>query len=172
MQLVKFATTLFMVIMAATGNAQTTKNVNLDYDKLILLDAENLAESGIGEAYSQLLPELEKYVSQPAHIEEVVDPDMPRYAIRVNGTEYVIYSGDIQGSEDASWGAATYVFFKVINDQLVNTNFRFYAIDGGNELGGLFLTPEHAEASRATLPRPSDWPYLPEAVGPWYGRGN
>jgi hypothetical protein len=35
----------------------------LDYDKMILLDAEDLAEAGILEAYEELLPELQNYVA-------------------------------------------------------------------------------------------------------------
>lgn len=170
MHLVRFASMFFTAIFSTSCNAQTAMNGNLDYDQLILLDAENLAETGIGEAYLHLLPELKKYVAHPARVEELIDSDRARYAIRVDGTEYVIYSADSAEDEGASWGAATYVFFKMINDQLTNTDVRFFAVDAGNELGGLFLTTEQAVASRATIPRPSDWPYLPEAAGPWYGQ--
>jgi hypothetical protein len=41
----------------------------LDYDQLILLDAEDLAEAGILKAYESLLPELRKYVPRPAEVE-------------------------------------------------------------------------------------------------------
>ncbi|AHY58444.1 hypothetical protein [Stenotrophomonas rhizophila] len=170
MRSVRFVSTFFMAIVATACNAQSAANVNLDYDRLILLDAEDLAEAGIGEAYLQLLPELQKYVSRPASVEELIDSDIPRYAILVNGAEYVIYSSDSAGSEDASWRCAAYVFFKVVNDQLVHTDVRFFAINAGNDLGGLFLTPEQAVTSRVTLPRPSDWPYLPETAGPWCGQ--
>lgn len=170
MRWVRLVSTFFMAIVATACKKQTTTNADLDYDRLIQLDAENLAETGIGEAYLKLLPELQKYVSQPTRVEELIDSDLPRYAIRVDGTEYVIYSPDSVDDEGASWGAATYVFFKVVNDQLANADVRFFAINAGNDLGGLFLTPEQAEASRVTLRRPSDWPYLPEADGPWYGQ--
>lgn len=144
--------------------------MSLDYDKWIHLDAEELAEVGIGDAYTQLLPKLRKFVSTPANIEEINAPDLPRYAIRANGNEYVVYSPTDSSSQYESWGTATYVFFKIINDQLRNSTVRFYAINNGNDLGGMFLTPQQAEASRATLPRPTDWPYLPEHDGPWYGQ--
>ena len=142
--------------------------MELDYDQLILLDAEDLAETGIGSAYDQLLPELKRYIPNPGRIEQVIDNDLPRYAIRSNGEEYVIYAPDTQ--ENESWGAATYVFFKIVNDQLAGTDVRLYAINGGNDLGGLFLTPEQAKAAQLALPNPSDWPYLPEANSPWYGQ--
>ncbi|CAN7562764.1 hypothetical protein LJR143_003920 [Pseudoxanthomonas sp. LjRoot143] len=142
--------------------------MKLDYEKLILLDAENLAETGIGAAYDELLPELKHYISNPEQIEQFIDNDLPRYAIRSNGAEYVIYAPDMP--ENESWGAATYVFFKIVNDQLADTQVRLYAINGGNDLGGLFLTHEQARAAQVSLPNPSDWPYLPEANGPWYGQ--
>jgi hypothetical protein len=170
MRWVRLLSTFFMATFATACDAQTTTNTDLDYDQLIQLDAENLAEAGIGEAYLQLLPELRKYVSQPARVEELIDPDLPRYAIRVNGTEYVIYSPESGENEGASWGTATYVFFKLVNEQLASADVRFFAVNAGNDLGGLFLTPEQAEVSRVTLRRPSDWPYLPEADGPWYGQ--
>lgn len=49
----------------------------LDYEKLIILDAENLAEQGIAESYRQLLPELARYISHPAALTEVVDGSIP-----------------------------------------------------------------------------------------------
>lgn len=169
MTLAKLASLLLLTVATSSCSAQPPA-MTLDYDNLIILDAESLAEAGIGEAYRQLLPELKKHVPEPERIEEVIDPDRPRYAIRINGNEHVVYSPDDSNSEYESWGTATYVFFKVVNDQLAGSGVRFYAINGGNDLGGMFLTPQQAEASRATLPRPSDWPYLPEPTGPWYGQ--
>lgn len=55
----------------------------LDYDRWIHLDAEDLAETGIREAYEALLPELRKYAPQPAHVEEVIDSETPSYSVRV-----------------------------------------------------------------------------------------
>ena len=52
----------------------------LDYDQLVFLDAENLAEAGMREAYESLLPELQKYVPQPAQVEELIDNDVGRDA--------------------------------------------------------------------------------------------
>jgi hypothetical protein len=47
---------------------------------------------------------------------------------------------------------------------------RLYAISGGNDLGGFFLSPEQAKAAQAGLPRKSDWPYIPEFGGTWWGQ--
>jgi hypothetical protein len=139
----------------------------LDYDRWIPLDAESLAEAGIDEAYESLLPELRKYVQQPARIEELIDDDTPRYSVKCGAREFVIYGPEVEGY---SWGRATTAFFTIVNDQLANSEYRFYAINGGNDLGGMFLTPAQARAAQETLPNNRDWPYLPEDVPPWYGQ--
>jgi hypothetical protein len=142
----------------------------LDYDRMTLLDAENLAEEGIADAYNRLLPELRKYIDHPANLEEVTDPDVPTYAIRCNGKEHLICSADEPGTEEASWGRATYFFFLIVNEQLEGAGVRFYAINGGNELGGLFLTPEQARSAQAMLHQKDDWPYIPVLDPPWFGQ--
>ncbi|WP_146770217.1 hypothetical protein [Mesorhizobium hawassense] len=143
----------------------------LDYDKAHPLDAEDLAEQGIVKAYQEeVLPELRRYVKNPIAIEESVDADAPRYSVRAAGQDYVIYAPDVSDSEGRSWGTATYVFFKIINDQLAGSDVRFYALNGGNDLFGIFLTPQQAEDAKRSLPTRTDWPYLPDAEWPWYGQ--
>jgi hypothetical protein len=61
-------------------------------------------------------------------------------------------------------------FFTIVNDQLARSHYRFYAINGGNDLFGVFLTPTLAEAAQKTLPNKSDWPYLPKDEPPWFGQ--
>ena len=145
-------------------------NGQLDYDKAIILDAEDLAEQGIADAYRRILPELEAYVPAPAQIEEVLDDELPSYLIRCNGKEYLVYSANEPGTEQESWGRATYFLFHIINEQLSATPVRFYAINGGNDLCGMFLTPDEARDAQTHLPRRSDWPYTPENVSPNYGQ--
>jgi hypothetical protein len=142
----------------------------LDYDQLILLDAEDLAEAGIREAYESLLPELQKYVAQPAQVEEVIDNEAGRYAVRSGTKEFVIYSPDLHDEGGESWGRATVAFFTIVNDQLTKSQYRFYAINGGNDLGGMFLTPAQAAAAQKTLPKKTDWPYFPKDEPDWYGQ--
>lgn len=143
----------------------------LDYDQWIHLDAEYLAEAGIAEAYQSLLPELRKYVHEPAQLEELLDNDTPRYSVKCGELEFVICGPELaEGLGDHSWGRATYAFFTIVNDQLASSPYRFYAINGGNDLGGMFLTPEQAEAAQTGLPRKQDWPYLPTDEGGWYGQ--
>jgi hypothetical protein len=142
----------------------------LDYEQLVLLDAEDLAEQGIREAYERLLPELRKYVSSPAEVEEEIDPDTASYSVRCAGFEFVVYAPTLPGTDAESWGRATYAFFTMVNEQLSGSNMRFYALNGGNDLGGMFLSPEAATASRAGLPRKADWPYIPQLEYPYYGQ--
>ncbi len=139
----------------------------LDYEKMVLLDAEDLAEGGIKNAYDDLLSELGRYVSTPAVIQEVNDWEAPRYAVQFGGEEYLICSPELPNDEGQSWGRATYVFFKIVNAQLTQSAYRFYAINGGNDLGGMFLTESECEAARKSLPRKEDWPYLPTPEHLW-----
>lgn len=55
-------------------------------------------------------------------------------------------------------------------EALAKTPYRLFALNGGNDLGALFLTPAAAEAAQQSLPRKTDWPYLPDAKKPWYGQ--
>lgn len=142
----------------------------LDYDAAEILDAEDLAECGIGEAYASLAPRLRAYGVEPAPLQEVIDSDAPAYAVRCLGREWVIFSPDTEDDEGQSWGRATCALFEIVNAQLSGVEHRFYAINGGNELGGIFLTPAEVEAARRSLPQRTDWPYLPEPTHPWYGQ--
>jgi hypothetical protein len=60
--------------------------------------------------------------------------------------------------------------FTIVNDQLATSEYRFYAINGGNDLGGMFLTPAQAAAAQKTLPNRTDWPYFPRDEADWYGQ--
>ena len=152
----------------AESDAETM--FSLDYEQMVLLDAEELAETGINEAYNKLLPVLRQYVNNPAQLSEIIDPDLPRYSVSSAGVIYDIYSPDTSDPEEASWGRATYALFSIINNQLKNSNIRFYAINAGNDLGGMFLTPQQVASAKRTLKRKTDWPYIPTLEYPWYGQ--
>src|SRR3954452_2641345 len=142
----------------------------LDYDEMVLLDAEALAEGGIGAAYELVLTSLQKFVAKPTAVREVVNNDLPSYSVKCGDKEFLIYSPDLDDSGCQAWGRATFALFMIVNDQLIHSDYRFFAINGGNDLGGLFLTTEQAEASWKTLRSKSDWPYLPSDGEPWYGQ--
>jgi hypothetical protein len=139
----------------------------LNYDELVPLDAEALAEVGIARAYEELVPALRKYVAAPAEIREKIDNDDPSYTVSCLGRDYFIYGGTDQ---EKSWGRATFALFDIVNRQLEGTRYRLFAVNGGNDLGGIFLTLERAEAAKKSLPRKQDWPYLPVLKEPWYGQ--
>ena len=142
----------------------------LDYDKLIHLDSESLAEQGIGRAYEDLAKHLRAYGVEPAPVEEIIDASGPDYRLRFRGAEFVIYSPSVAGSEENSWGLATYAFFSVVNQQLPESGPRFYAINSDNDLGGMFLAADEVSRARAALKRREDWPYLPTREAPWFGQ--
>jgi hypothetical protein len=141
-----------------------------NYDDAIHLDAEALAEGGIAEGYESLLPHLRQFVTIPAKIEEERDDDAPSYSVRCGGRIFEIYTPDLDEREGNSWGRATVALFSIVNEQLTNSTHRFYAINGGNDLFGMFLTPTQATAAQTSLPNKSDWPYLPTDEEPWYGQ--
>jgi hypothetical protein len=155
--------------LASGGKSDHSDPSPLDYDAMIQLDAENLAEGGMAEAYELVVPHLRKYVPQPVDLEEVRDHDTPRYAVRIGTTEHVICAPELNENESSSWGRATYVLFHIINSQLRGQPVRFYAINGGNDLGGMFLTEDAARDAQSRLPRKSDWPYIPQPDPPWFG---
>jgi len=142
----------------------------LNYDDAIILDAESLAESGVAEGYEDVLPALRKFVENPAKIEENLDNDAPSYSVRCGDMQFEIVGPELEGGEGNSWGRATVALFSIVNAQLKNSSHRFYAINGGNDLFGMFLTPAEAMAAQKSLPNKRDWPYLPQDVEPWYGQ--
>ncbi|PCJ15458.1 MAG: hypothetical protein COB04_13150 [Gammaproteobacteria bacterium] len=155
-----------------TAETAEPSKFELDYDKLLYLDAESLAEQGILSAYNELKSKLSEYVGEPANIEEVLDNDLPSYKVKFLGQEYEVYGPNIEDSEGQSWGRATYAFFQLINAQLKGSSSKFYALYGGNELGGMFLTKEQYCYAIKSLPRKADWPYIPKHEHPWYGQPN
>jgi hypothetical protein len=77
-----------LIAMAAVAGVAVAADLN--YDELIPLDAEALAETGLKPAYEELLPRLKKYVASPAAVSERIDSDAPSYAVSCLGTEYPI----------------------------------------------------------------------------------
>src|SRR6476659_6714135 len=90
----------------------------LNYDDAIMLDAEDLAEGGIGEGYESLVTALRKFVKSPVKIEEQRDDDAPSYSVRCGEMQFEIYSPDLEAEEGNSWGRATVALFAIVNAQL------------------------------------------------------
>lgn len=169
---------IFIVIISiflsvSANGVQTQKTgCELDYDNLIFLDAENLAEQGIKEAYEALKPELMKYVTRPADIEERLDIDLPSYSVICEGKHYEIYAPELIDDGGQSWGRATVAFFSIVNNQLKNSGAKFYAFNGANDLAGMFLTREQYNAAVKSTEIKENWPYIPKLEHPWYGQNH
>jgi hypothetical protein len=139
----------------------------VDYDAALMLDAEELAEHGVAEAHQRLSTELSELGIAPAAVSEIVDAEAGTYTVQSRGTDYPISGPSIPASH--SWGLATFALFDIANRQLAGHRLALYAINGGNDLFGIFMTPTQAERARRALPLRSDWPYMPTAEPDWFG---
>ncbi|MBB2485034.1 hypothetical protein H5407_07295 [Mitsuaria sp. WAJ17] len=139
----------------------------LDYGQMVHLDAEDLAEGGILSAYQQLLPLLRRYASSPLEVTEEGDDDGATYCVAAGGKKYVIW--DIGAKSQDGWARATVAFFDIVNASLASSEHRFYALYGGNDLSGLFLTEQEFAAARRAIKKPAHWPWVPVNQPPHYG---
>jgi hypothetical protein len=119
------------------NNSHNDKKYELDYDKFIILDAEELAEGSIERSY--------KEISEIIHIEygiklKEITPEICEsyYSVNLGGKSIIVYNEN-QFKNDDIWKLATEVFFSIINSQLNNLEVKLYAINGGNELGGYVI---------------------------------
>lgn len=158
-------------LIVAFSKKQPEEVTVLNYDDIIHLDAEDLGEGSIGALYKRdVLPILRQHVATPAEVVEEMDSEAGLYKITSQGKTYVIYSPEMDLNEGQNWGNATFALFDIVNRQLQDSPYRFYAINGGNDLGGMFLTLETYDQAVKALKRKADWPYLPTKDHPWYGQ--
>lgn len=164
---------LIMAFAALFGMCATPVSAGdsvFDYDNIIVLDAEAMAETGIKEAYDRIRPLLSAYVDTPADLVEYIDSELPGYSVSSAGVTYHISSPALPSSEGEAWGRATYALFSIVNSQLNGSPVKLYAINGGNDLGGLFLSEQAVAVAKSALRSKADWPYLPTLERPWYGQ--
>jgi hypothetical protein len=157
--------------MTTKGSGPTMSAIDptgeLDYDLALALDAEDLAEGGVAAAYERVADRMRTFGVQPAPVKDDLDQAADSYAVTALGRRYAIYG---TGVDENPWALATFALFDIVNAQLTNTDVRFYALNGGNDLFGVFLTPLEAERSHAAMrDEPHDWPYLPNMHAPDYG---
>jgi hypothetical protein len=151
---------------ASDSDSESAAPAPFDDDEAVLLDAEELAEEGILEAYQQLHPQLRRYAASEVDIAEEVDADGATYTVFADGKRYDIHGKGVQ--EDA-WILATIAFFDIVNTSLAHASHRFYALYGGNDLAGIFLTDEQFQLARQRIERHADWPWVPVNQAPHYG---
>jgi hypothetical protein len=138
-------------------------------------DAEELAEGGIGE----FLREIERFLAhQGVELEQLEDwADENGYVLSLNGNNHTIYdTEDLRRDEQrvvSIWGLATARAFALINALLTDAGSaeRLYAVNGGNDLFGFFLSPQ-LRAAICDHPdtKPLDRPYIPNEEHPTYGQ--
>lgn len=148
------------------SDAESAAPAPFDEDDIVLLDAEELAGEGILEAYQQLHPQLRRYGAADIDIAEEADGDEAAYMVYADGKRYDIHGA---GVEEDAWILATIAFFDIVNASLVHTGHRFYALYGGNDLAGVFLTDAQFELARERIARHVDWPWVPVNQPPHYG---
>ena len=141
----------------------------LNWDELIHLDVEELAEGGMTEAYDNLSSILERYVTQALTLTAIEFEDSDDYVVELNGKRWIIYDDNTQSSGDA-WVNAAVAFFEIVNSQLTNSDWTFYAFYGSHDFSGMFLTQQEFDRARVKIPKKSDWPYMPTHDDEFNGR--
>jgi hypothetical protein len=116
-----------------------------------------------------LLRRLRAFVGDPPPVAERRDDDAPSYSVRCGDATFDIYGPGLD-DEAGSWGRATVALSSIINRQLENSTHHLYAINGGNDLFGMFLRPADAAEAQRSLKNRTDWPYIPKDEPPWYGQ--
>ncbi len=142
--------------------------------RLFDADAEHLTEGGVGDFLRRLEPFLKGQGISLNQVEDDVSEE--GYSVTVNGGRYKIYNTDeIQRSERQPgllWGLSSARAFATVNRLLegAGAEERLYAVNGGNDLFGFFLTPVLREAiCRYPTVKPGGKPYLPTEEYPWFG---
>jgi len=140
-------------------------------------DAEDLAAGGIGDFLRLVKPFLAREGVKFPEIKDEVGS--AGYLLRFGDVTHVIFSQDelrrhSSGEEPGlTWGLSMARGFGMINALLkaAGSAERLYAVNGGNDLFGIFLTPElqrliaqHPDAS------PPDVPYEPNERFPSFGQ--
>jgi hypothetical protein len=148
-----------------------------DSHRLFMADAEDLAEGGIGQFIQNVEPFLATQGVKLPAIEDDISPD--GYTVIVDGVAHEIYDAEElerDSSKDQGgliWGLSMARGFSIIDRLLASAGSkeRPYAVNGGNDLFVLFLTPElhrtimrHPDATRC------DGPYVPTEVYPSFGQ--
>lgn len=143
--------------------------------RLFRADAEDLTEGGVGDSLRRIEPFLK---GQGISLNQVEDDISEQgYSVMVNGRRYKIYDADeVQKREKQLgllWGLSGARAFAIVNGLLEGavSEERLYAVNGGNDLDGFFLTPALREAiCRYPGVRPGGRPYLHTEEYPWFGQ--
>lgn len=139
----------------------------IPYEEVVSLDAERLAEGGMIEVYDEIEPVIVSHGGRPDTLQAHNDAKTDRYSIAHRGITYPVSGGDISVAQ--GWGNAAAVFFEIVNRQMEGSEYRFYALNHGNDLQGVFLTDKQYAAARAFHRRGADTPFRPTREAPMFG---
>lgn len=131
------------------------------YEGNIPLDAEALAAGGIRLTYDSLLPTLQQFVDAPAMVSEQIDGYDGSYTVKFDDQRFRVTAPDLTDEGNQSSVRATNVLFHVVNQQLVDSPTKFYAIGEGRNLAGVFMTVPEYNAATETHADQEGVPYLP-----------
>lgn len=113
------------------------------------------------------MPQLERFAAAPIQVTEDIDSDTAQYAVIAAGERYQIWEAGAKNED--GWERATVAFFQIVNASLAGSKCKFYALYGGNDLSGIFLTTEEFDAARRFIAQRSNWPWMPVSEPPRYG---
>lgn len=166
---------IFLFFLSSFLKSNPDKNLfySINWDNLIHLDAEDLAEQGIKEIYEkEVIPHLINYVANPIEIEEIKSIDNSQYQVKANNIVYLIYDDNIE--QYLSWGYATFALFDIVNQQLKDSDFKFYAFENGNELSGMFMSnaeyQQYCNQLKINKEKLIEIPYIPTLEPDWFGQ--
>lgn len=162
-----FANPIKLLFSRRASETTCPTRPGLDPEEIVPLDAEELAEQGILSAYRRLLPRLQRYAAKAVDVTEHINSDTGQYAVTAGEKRYPIW--DFAGRNEDAWERATVAFFQIVNAGLVDSEHRFYALHGGNDLSGIFLAGPQFKAARKSIAQPANWPWLPVNEPPHYG---
>ena len=137
-------------------------------------DAEELAEGGVLGFLEEVSPFLAaEGVAVPDTQDHITEDN---YKLRWAGQEHLVYDASDLAREEKEpgrlWAIATVRTFSLVNGLLGSTRSqeRLYAVNGGNDLFGLFLTPSQlAEVLAYAGNDARGVPYEVQDAPPWYG---
>jgi hypothetical protein len=145
--------------------------------RLFHADAEDLAEGGVGDFLRKIEPFLNANGIALTHVED--DVSEQGYSVTVNGTRTRIFDTDelhqreTQKQPGLIWGLSGARAFAIVNGLLeeAGSEERLYAVNGGNDLFGFFLTQALREAI-CCYPgiKPGARPYLDTDEYSWFGQ--
>jgi hypothetical protein len=148
-------------VASAKMDAESTGYLYHETQRAYHADAEDLAEGG----FLSFLESIKPFLTRQGITDLTVTQDFTDegYSVRVNGEEYIIYSGQELSDSDI-WELSVQRGFAIVNDLLrqAGSEERLYALYGGNDTQAIFLTPDmYALILESPLTETSEKPYQP-----------